>query len=71
MQNSIEWAMAVAGNADRWVPACQGTEVPFTSRSGTRMLYCFNPRQQQHAYVNVNTDVVMTEEEARAALMLY
>lgn len=71
MQATTEYTMAIAANADRWVPAHRGTEQPFVSRSGIRMLYCFNPRQQNHAYINADTDVVMTEEETRAALMLY
>jgi len=70
MQATLEYAMAIAGNADRWVPACQGTEKPFVSRSGIRLLYCYNPRQQTHAYVNADTDTVMTFEEAQAALMI-
>lgn len=65
-----EYAIAVAGNADRWVPACQGTETPFTSRSGIRLLYCYNPQRGEHAYLNVNTDTIMTNEEADAALMM-
>lgn len=54
-----------------WIPACNGTEVPFTSRSGHRMLYCWQPSTGKHAYLNVETDIIMSEEEAAAALMLY
>lgn len=66
-----EYYMARIANADRWVPACQGTEKPFVSRSGTRMLYCYNFKQQRHEYLNCNTDVIMTDAEVAAALMMY
>jgi hypothetical protein len=51
-----------------WVPACGGTETPFLSRSGLRLLYCWQPRSGKHAYLDVNTDMFLTDEEARAAL---
>ncbi len=54
--------------ADRWVPACGGSEAPFLTRSGVRLLYCWNPREGRHAYLNVETDMILTNEEARALL---
>jgi len=48
---------------DRWIPACGGTETPFTGRAGTRMLYCWNPGQGRHAYINLDTDIEMTDAE--------
>jgi len=68
--NTVEYAIAIAGHKDVWVPACGGTEQPFISRSGIRMLYCFNPAMGKHAYIDCNTDMIMTDEEARAALAL-
>ena len=65
-----EFAIAIAERVDRWVPANGGTETVFTSRSGVRMLYCFNPQLGQHAYLNVDTDVIMTNEEAQQAMAL-
>jgi hypothetical protein len=70
MQTTLEYEMARAGNADRWVPACGGSEQPFTARSGKRMLYCWNPALNRHAYLDLGTDMIMTDEEARANLML-
>jgi hypothetical protein len=67
---SLEYEMARVGNADRWVPACGGTEVPFKSRSGARLLYCWNPRQNKHAYINVDTDMILTDQEASALMMV-
>ena len=51
-----------------WVPAAGGTEQPFVSRSGTRLLYCYQPRSGRHAYLNLDTDLVLTDEEARLHL---
>jgi hypothetical protein len=51
-----------------WVPACGGTEIPFTSRSGVRLLYCWQPSTGKHAYINCDTDIVMSDDEVRAAL---
>ena len=55
----------------RWVPANGGTEVPFLSRSGVRLLYCYQPRSGKHAYLNVDTDIVLTSEEANLILGKY
>jgi hypothetical protein len=54
-----------------WLPACGGTETPFTSRSGLRLLYCWQPSTGKHAYLNCDTDIILTDEEARAALMTW
>lgn len=53
---------------DEWVPACGGTERAFTSRSGINLLYCWNPGQNRHAYLNLDTDIILTDEEARTVL---
>lgn len=60
----------VAG-LDQWIPASGGTETPFLSRSGKRLLYCWNPKLQKHAYLDLSTDMILTDEEARAALQTY
>lgn len=51
-----------------WVPACGGTEVPFTSRSGRRLLYCWQPSTGRHAYLDMGMDIILTDEEAWLAL---
>jgi hypothetical protein len=51
-----------------WIPACGGSEVPFISRSGLRLLYCWQPYSGRHAYLNCDTDIVLTDEEAQFAL---
>jgi hypothetical protein len=64
-----EFTEVAEKNLDRWVPACGGTETVFKSRSGIRMLYCWNPKQG-HAYLNVDTDTIMTPQEAAAAMQM-
>ena len=51
-----------------WVPACDGTEVPFTTRTGRRLLYCWDTRSGQHAYLDCQSDLILSDEEARLAL---
>lgn len=47
-----------------WVPACGGTEVPFTTRTGKRVQYLFQPSTGRHAYIDLDTDIFLTDEEA-------
>lgn len=56
---------AAQGN---WVPACNGTEVPFTTRNGFRLLYCWQPSTGRHAYLNCDTDIILSDDDARLAL---
>lgn len=58
-------AKAEQGN---WIPACNGTEVPFTTRTGKRLLYCWQPSTGRHAYLDLGSDFILTDEEAMAAL---
>jgi hypothetical protein len=51
-----------------WFPACGGTEVPFTTRTGRRLLYCWQPSTGRHAYLDLDTDLILSDEEAMAAL---
>lgn len=54
-----------------WIPASGGTETPFKSRSGKTLLYCYQPSTGKHAYLDVGTDMILSDEEANAALGLY
>ncbi len=56
---------------NNWHPACGGTESPFISRSGHRLLYVWQPCSGDHAYLNLDTDMLLTEEEAWLALGIY
>ena len=58
---------AAQGN---WFPACGGTETPFKSRSGKVLLYCWQPSTGRHAYLDCGTDIILSDDEARAALAL-
>jgi hypothetical protein len=56
---------------DSWIPACGGTEVPFKSRSGKRLQYVWQPSTGHHAYLDVDSDIILSDEEAEAALALH
>jgi hypothetical protein len=56
---------ALNGN---WVPANGGTETPFKSRSGRTLLYCWQASTGRHAYLDCGTDLILSDEEAAAAL---
>ncbi|MBW2672173.1 MAG: hypothetical protein JRD89_01995 [Deltaproteobacteria bacterium] len=66
--NTAEFDNAIEQNLDAWVPGCGGHETEFVSRRGFRLLWCYNPAQQKHAYVNLDTDIVLTNDEANAAM---
>lgn len=68
MTTTHAFNFAVACNSDLWVPANGGTETPFTARTGHRLLYCFNPRLGRHAYLDLGSDIILTDEEALVAL---
>jgi hypothetical protein len=70
MQTRLDMARAKAEQGN-WYPACGGTETPFLSRSGRRLLYCFQPSSGAHTYIDVSTDMVLTEDEAANALQLW
>ncbi len=53
-----------------WFPACGGTETPFLSRSGKRLLYCWQPSTGRHAYLDMSNDTFLSDEEAQLALGL-
>lgn len=57
-----------AAEQGNWIPACGGTEVPFTTRTGRRLLYCWQPSTGRHAYLDLSTDYFLTDEESSAAL---
>lgn len=58
-------AKAEQGN---WVPACGGTEVPFLTRSRKRLLYMWQPSTGRHAYLDMDSDMFLTDDEARNVL---
>jgi hypothetical protein len=51
-----------------WYPACGGTETEFKSRTGRRLLYCWQPSTGRHAYLDLDSDIILSDEEAQIAL---
>ena len=58
-------------NEGNWFPANGGTETEFKTRSGRRLLYVWQPTTGNHAYLDLDSDIILTMEEAEAALALY
>lgn len=54
--------------AGPWFPACAGTEVPFTARDGRRLQYLWQPSTNRHAYIDLDRDVFLTDDEATRVL---
>lgn len=54
-----------------WVPASGGTEEPFRTRTGRRLQYVWQPSTGRHAYLDLDTDLILSDEEARLALGTY
>jgi hypothetical protein len=50
------------------VPACGGTEKPFTTK-GYRLLYCYHTGNGNHYYLNLDTDMILTDEEVKAIFL--
>ena len=59
-----EFARAVSECRDVWVPANGGTETEYRNRDGRRVLYCFNPQQHRHAWIDLDTDMEIEERGA-------
>jgi len=51
-----------------WVPACAGTEKPFYTRSRRKLLYCWQPKTGRHAYLDCETDLILSDDEASTAM---
>lgn len=56
--------VSITAEQGDWIPACGRTEVPFTSRSGRTLLYCWQASTGRHAYLDVTTDIMLSDEEA-------
>lgn len=51
-----------------WTPASGGTETPFYTRNRRRLLYCYQATTGRHAYLDCDTDLILSDDEARNAL---
>ena len=47
-------------NRGQWVAACGGSETPMTINN-VRVLYCWNTASKRHAYMNLDTDMIMDD----------
>jgi hypothetical protein len=59
---------AIGTFKNAWVPANGGTETEFVSRSGRRLLYCYNSALARHAYLDLSSDIILADDEALVAL---
>lgn len=64
----VEGCPACGRVADNWIPANAGREQPFISRSGRRLLYCYQPSSGQHAYLDCEHDIILSADEASALM---
>jgi len=63
-------ARETAAANGNWVRASNGTETPFISRSGRRLLYCWQPSTGKHAYLDCDTDIILSDSEAANYLQM-
>lgn len=66
-----EEEMETVKKDDNWIPANNRTEVPFKTRTGKTLLYCYQPSTGKHAYLDYDNDIILTDEEARLALAMW
>lgn len=52
---------------DNWVPACGGTEKPYVTRGGKRVLYVYQASTGKHAWLDCDSDIILTDAEADAS----
>lgn len=64
-------AKEAADEQGDWQPANGGSEEPFVTRNRRRLLYCWQPSTGRHAYLDMDSDIILTDEEARLALGTY
>lgn len=58
-------------NNGPWLPASGGTETPFYTRTGRRLQYMWQPSTGKHAYIDCDSDIFLTDEEACQVLGTY
>lgn len=50
---------AMVGSQPTLIPANGGTEQPFTTRAGRRVLYVFDVERRTHQYLDLGTDMLL------------
>jgi hypothetical protein len=51
-----------------WVPANGGSEKSFLTRTRRKLQYCWQPSTGRHAYLDCESDLILSDEEAYTAL---
>jgi hypothetical protein len=64
----LDYQMAKASGADRWVAANGGYEGVTTYRTGRRLLYVYNFKLGEHAYLDLDQDRILDDMEAQRAI---
>jgi hypothetical protein len=64
-----EFDIACQMKRDVWLPACQGTETPTRFRDGRLLLYVYNPFLARHAYLDVERDIILSEEDSLKSII--
>ena len=59
---TIEFSSAIG--IDVWVPANGGCEQAFIARSGARLQYMWNGLTGDHAYLDLDADVILDDASA-------
>lgn len=62
---TVEEAIKRQEAKGRLIPACGGTETPFTAR-GFKLLYVWDTGTGKHHYLNLETDLILSDEEVEA-----
>lgn len=62
---TVEQAIKEKEARGQLVPACGGTETPVTIK-GYRLLYVWDTGTGKHAYLNLDTDILLSDEEMLA-----
>ncbi len=57
------YSVAKPQDMDQFIPACGGTELPFKTRAGVTVQYLWNPGTGEHAYINCDSDTLLTDAE--------
>lgn len=64
----VVWNDKAQKTKGSWQPAAGGTEPVFVARSGKRLQYVYNHMTGKHAYLDVDNDVVLDDDDARRHL---
>ena len=70
LPQTLEALQAKKAQGD-WIPANNRSETPFLTRSGKKLLYCYQPSTGLHAYLDCDNDLILSNEDARLYLQTY